>query len=469
MTSRLKALAFLLLLIAAVVAGMAWYYLFRAVPVYYRSNEEHFKYGSVGVEAASGMPYWIWVVLPDIFPDKLAGADGYKSFGFVWEKGHDAPIGMPVRTIGFPRIGVNCALCHTGTVRGGESEPQDVLLGAPNTTLDLQRYLRFLFACANDQRFSAANIIPAIDAVHHLSWVERLLYRYILIPRTRSALIEQQEQLAWMDTVPDWGPGRQDPFNPAKVQILGHPYDGTIGNADIAALWNWRPRRDFGLHWDGLNNSLTEIFLNSAIGNGATNRTVDTQSLERMKAWILDLKPARYPFSIAADLAARGKPIFDAYCAACHAFSGDKVGTAIPVERVGTDRNRLDAWTEAAKDGFNALDGYDWRYSHFRKTGGYVAVALDGIWARAPYLHNGSVPTLWDLLADPADRPQRFYRGYDGYDRSKVGFSSDGPAAENSGWLFDTQLTGNSNAGHRFGVDLPDPDKWALIEYLKTL
>jgi hypothetical protein len=97
-----------------------------------------------------------------------------------------------------------------------------------------------------------------------------------------------------------------------------------------------------------------------------------------------------------------------------------------------------------------------------------MARPLDGLWLRAPYLHNGSVPTLADLLA-PADmRPVTFRRGIDLYDPVRVGFVSTGPAAEGRGTLYDTNLPGNSNAGHLFGVTLSDANKRALIEYLKT-
>jgi mono/diheme cytochrome c family protein len=473
--SSLGRICLLILCLAVLlIAGLAWQYLLRQEPKpYFASDREHFKYGSIGVEPATGLPYWIWRALPRAFPEKMPGA-GYRSFGFIFEKDkdgndRDTPVGMPVRTIGFPRIGINCGLCHNGTVREAADKPATILYGAPNTTLDLQRYLRFLFACAADPRFNADTILTAIDSMHHLNLVERLIYRFIVIPQTKSALLQQAHDLNWMDGVPDWGPGRNDPFNPAKVQILKRPYDGTIGNADVEPLWHWRPRKDFGLHWDGLNNSLDEIFLNSAIGNGANAKSIDRASLMRIKQWVFDLQPARYPFAVDASLAERGQSIYTANCAGCHDLGyGSKAGTAIPLGMIGTDRNRLDSWTQAAADAFNALDDYPWRYTHFRKTEGYVAGLLDGIWARAPYLHNGAVPTLADLLTPPAQRPVTFYRGYDVYDQDKVGFASSGAAAAQDGWRYDTSLPGNGNQGHDFGTALGADNKRALLEYLKT-
>jgi hypothetical protein len=468
-------LVILLTLVAAAGVGV-WSRLFRDVPRHYASDEEHFQYGSVGVEGASGLPYWIWYALPAVFPDKLPpGATGdprvaYASFGFIWPDGHDAPIGLPVRRVGFDRIGVNCALCHTGSVRRTEGGSPEIISGAPASRLDLQRYLRFLFACAADPRFEPAALLPAIERIHPLSLADRMLYRTVLIPQTRKALLRQKAQLAWMDASPDWGPGRSDPFNPAKLQLLGAVPDGTVGNADPMPLWRLAYRATGGLHWDGLNTSLDEIFLNSAIGNGASGRSIDRPALARMEAWTRELAPPAYPFAIDSTLAARGSMVFDAQCGGCHGregWAGSPVPLAVP--GAGTDAHRLASWSQAAADGFNGLSGYEWRYVSFRATSGYVAVPLDGIWARAPYLHNGSVPTLAALLEPPAHRPDVFYRGYDVYDADGVGFRSSGAAAQREGWRFDTRLPGNGNGGHTFGTDLSVDDKHALLEHLKTL
>ena len=104
--------------------------------------------------------------------------------------------------------------------------------------------------------------------------------------------------------------------------------------------------------------------------------------------------------------------------------------------------------------------------------GGRVLPAkpLAGIWATAPYLSNGSVANMWDLLTPAGARPKHFSLGSREYDVAKLGYrttpDSKAPAPP---FEFDTSLTGNANTGHVYGTTLPDEDKWALIEFLKTL
>lgn len=96
----------------------------------------------------------------------------------------------------------------------------------------------------------------------------------------------------------------------------------------------------------------------------------------------------------------------------------------------------------------------------------YKARPLNGIWATAPYLHNGSVPTLYDLLLPPARRPASFKVGAREFDPAKVGFRSEGY----DGFAFSNVQRGNSNGGHEYGVDrLTEQDRWDLIEFLKSL
>ncbi|MEI7997701.1 MAG: di-heme-cytochrome C peroxidase, partial [Methylococcaceae bacterium] len=96
----------------------------------------------------------------------------------------------------------------------------------------------------------------------------------------------------------------------------------------------------------------------------------------------------------------------------------------------------------------------------------YKARPLNGIWASAPFLHNGSVPNLWEMLQKPDQRVTTFNVGSWEMDPVKVGFVTN---AEPATSVFNTTLPGNSNKGHGYGSELSDTEKWDLIEYIKTL
>jgi hypothetical protein len=463
-----------LLLVAGVVAFGAWYYLFREVPDAFASDEEHFKYGSMGTEDRDGIPYWIWLVLPRVFPEKLPGTGGYTSLGLTWEEGKEMPVGFTKKTIGFDRVGLTCAACHSATYRKDSRDKPTIVPAGPSNKFNVQAYLRFLQNCASDTRFNADTLLAEIDYNHQFTLVERLLYRYLLIPQTKKALLQQKQEFAWTDSRPLWGPGRIDPFNPVKFRVLGMPVDNTIGNSDMMAIWNRQAHSGHALHWDGLETSLVETIRTGAIGDGATKQSLNIKGLERVERYVTILPAPSYPFAIDHDLAAKGEPVFNQQCSACHAPNGKQTGQVIPLteRNLGTDRHRLDMWPKEAADRYNHFaDGYSWGFHELRKVlpEGYQAVLLDGIWLRAPYLHNGSVPTLIDLLALPKDRPRKFYRGYDVFDPVNVGFVSTGAEAARLGFEYDTSVPGNSNQGHTYGTELSEEQKRALVEFLKTL
>ncbi len=462
------------ILVLGVGAG-GWYTLLREVPQQLQDDtmEEYFKYGSIGTEKEFGIPYWLWLVLPRMFPEYLPGPGGYPSLGILWEPGRDMPIGFSKKRIGFDRVGINCALCHTASVRLSPDQPVPTLyLAGPAHTFDALAYQRFLFACASDKRFTPGNVMSEIARITTLSWGKRLLYRYLLIPSTQKALLQQKAQFAWTDSRPDWGRGRIDPFNPVKVRFLGVSVGQTIGNSDMVPIWNLRPRQGMAYHWDGLNTDLTEVVRSSALGDGASLTSIPLAALDRLQQWLLDVPAPPYPLrhTVNAELQAVGAQIYAQYCADCHAFGGKQTGHVLALAESGTDPHRAMMWTPQAADAYNTYTRrYPWDFMYFRAPGGYVNVPLDAVWIRAPYLHNGSVPSLTDLLQPPAQRPQLFYRGYDVYDPEKMGFVSSGPEAERYGFRYDTHEPGNSNAGHVWGTDLSPEEKKALIEFLKTL
>lgn len=445
-------------------------------PVDYADIEDHFKYGSIGSEPVMGIPYWIWKVLPDMFPEKLPGK-GYQSLGFLYELGKDLPIGVSQRKVLIDRIGLNCAVCHTGTVRDTPESDRKIITTMPANNLNLRGYGEFLTASALDARFTPKNVLTAIEqADGDLNFIEKLIYRYLAIPQTRDALINQGQLLSFLQRQPQWGPGRVDTFNPYKSFQFHFPMDKLddkeiIGIADLPSIWNQKPREAMQLHWDGDNTSVEERNKSAALGAGVTPVTIDLERMKRIEDWLWELQPPAYPYPINTQLASAGEKVFQTTCASCHAFGSEYVGKVTPIEEIATDRYRLDSYTYELLSNQNTLfTGFPWRFKHFRKTNGYANMPLDGLWLRSPYLHNGSVPTLQDLLEKPENRPKEFYRGYDVFDQQNVGFISD--VAEENGkqfFKFDTNLPGNSNSGHLYGTDLASEEKEALVEYLKTL
>jgi hypothetical protein len=485
---------FWLLLLVIVGAWLGWYKLLRAEPEQKWADEaERFKYGSIGAEFSRGMPYWIWVVLPRVFPDLMPGPGGYKSFGLVWEEGHEMPVGFTKQVIGFPRVANNCAICHVGTWRSKDEEVPHVVVAAPANTVNVQAMLRFLTKASEDSRFNSGVLLTEIEREAKLSFVDKMLYRFVLIPMTRSALQRQDQQLAWMNRPhwPDWGQGRDDPMNLTKYFMTTQPVDDSLGQADFPSNWNLQARKGTNdlLNWCGESPAVLSVLIDSALGLGAApdERSKLTYPIDLLdwkferRAWFVKrmedldnflsaVPPPKYPFAVDADLAARGKPIYDRYCAECHEVGAPRTCKVIPIVEIGTDTNRMTTWTQAAADQANtAVKKLGVIRPDLIQNNGYASPPLDGLWMRAPYLHNGSVPTLRDLLEPAEKRPAIFYRGYDVYDPTNVGFISSGASAEESGWRVDVSARGNGNQGHNYGLDLTEPDKQALLEYLKTL
>ncbi|HEV2060740.1 MAG TPA: hypothetical protein VGR11_15420 [Solirubrobacteraceae bacterium] len=444
----------------------------RSDPETYADIEEHFKYGSIGAEGRSGVPASLWLALPEVFPDLLpeGRGEGYERVGLLYEEGKTRPIGTSFRETEVGMVGLNCAVCHVGTLRASKDARRQIILGMPANQFNLQAYLNFLRNAGGDERFNADTLIPAIKKVDpDFSRVDEVLYRQYVIPRTKAALQQLRDDFKWMDVRPAEGPGRVDTFNPYKV-IVGISTGDTIGTSDLPSIWNQRPREGMHLHWDGNNDSVAERNISAAIGAGASADSLDHEALKRVRDWILDLKAPRYPRErIDADLARRGAGIYAESCASCHSFKGSRVGKVTPIDEIGTDRHRLDSFTQELVDKQGEGTGNLPKFSHFRKTNGYANQPLDGVWLRAPYLHNGSVPTLADLLKPPRERPDVFYRGIDIYDWERVGFISRGTTAKRDGFRFDTSERGNGNGGHTYGTNLSARDKRALIEYMKTL
>jgi hypothetical protein len=353
----------------------------------------------------------------------------------------------------------------------------------PANRLDLQGFVQFVLDCTLDSRLTSDAIRGRLPDREGPSLFERALLRLGLVDRLKITVLNLRNRIApaLAGDLPRWGRGRVDTFNPYKSiqfnwDLSKLPPGELIGASDFPSIWNQRPREGMHLHWDGDNDSVDERNLSAALGAGVTPVTVDHDNLKRVRDWIWTLPPPKYPYAIDQALASRGEPVYQKLCTNCHGdhrfrdgvIAGARVGRVVPIAEIGTDPYRLNSYTVAfAANQYSLYPDSSYRFSHFRKTNGYANHPLDGIWLRAPYLHNGSVPTLRDLL-EPADRrPKVFYRGYDVFDGANVGFVSDGPEAQAFS-RYDTGLPGNSNSGHDYGTTLQEEDKRAIVEYLKT-
>jgi hypothetical protein len=130
----------------------------------------------------------------------------------------------------------------------------------------------------------------------------------------------------------------------------------------------------------------------------------------------------------------------------------------------------IDAAEQRVMEDLDRRGGVSWRDTLLDTNppyGPYAARPLYGIWAAAPYLHNGTVPTLYDLLLPPDQRPKRFALDGREYDPVKVGFAVN-TVCDQQDCIIDTTRTGDGNGGHLWGTDLAEPDRMALLEYLKT-
>ncbi len=205
-----------------------------------------------------------------------------------------------------------------------------------------------------------------------------------------------------------------------------------------------------------------------------------------IQAYLLSLEAPRFPFPVDANLAAKGHKIFAKTCAQCHGNYGTDwsyPNKIVDIDVIGTDRTRLEGFSPKLGELYNkSWFGHEKGEEGYQASEpkGYQAPPLDGVWATAPYFHNGSVPTLHDVL-NSKGRPKVFTRSYkteeEDYDLLKVGWKvrvlekGADPAApgHEQRKVYDTTRPGRGNQGHTFGDELTEEQRRAVIEYLKTL
>jgi mono/diheme cytochrome c family protein len=268
--------------------------------------------------------------------------------------------------------------------------------------------------------------------------------------------------------------------DPQLNVVPGLPPRMTHHDHDAPAWWNFKKKTH--LYSDGFaakgHRPLMQFMLTPE--NGPEAFAAREDDFREVYKWLESLEAPKYPFEIDRALAKQGEGVFNNLCADCHGTYGareDYPNKIVAIEELGTDPVRLGALSTEHRSGY----GQSWfgefgAHDTIADPGGYVAPPLDGIWASAPYFHNGSVPTVWHVL-HPDERPPVWRRSEDGYDRGKVGLEfaafekvpDDARTGRERRKYFDTSKFGKSAAGHTFPDALDEAEKQAVLEYLKTL
>jgi mono/diheme cytochrome c family protein len=362
------------------------------------------------------------------------------------------PLGLvPARSLFGKGLTQNCLMCHAGSLFG------QTVLGLGNNALDVQA----LF----DELFAADGILKPV-LPFQLSYA-----RGTIDPITPVTFFMQ--------------------FRDAELN-LQKPIHLELRNDSCSrppAWWQLKKKRtrDWTGAIDAHSDRVDMAFLLNPLNSAATIKKQEPIFAD-IRAFVLSVQPPKYPFPVDAAKAAKGRGIFEEHCSRCHGTYGPQgkyPNKVVDVDTIDTDRTLAESTPPGALEHYNKSwfarqigpDGAAYRAI---EPLGYQAPPLDGVWATAPYFHNASVPTIYQVLNSTA-RPKYFTRGYrtgrEDYDPRRVGWKYTelgGPAdaklpSFERRKIYDTTLPGRGNGGHRFGDKLKDAERWAVIEYLKTL
>ncbi len=486
-----------------------------------------FKNTSLGF---SGIPMVMLRLFPELFPQIWgAPADNFAPVGFAkdtYEPSRVLPLGLgfapsspaiPTQAgpVNVNVVNLTCMGCHGGRVQGPNGT--QTIIGAPNT--QFSGFRGAVYATVTSPGYTADAFRTAL-AAKPMGWVygdpallqqEALERAIFMAPGSAEQFLASLQQGSMrgaqrfaqtLGTYTYSVPNAPDPagvtpgyldaigagisiivdpskLTPEQVKAALPPAPAMI---DIMSVWTQAGRP--AAQWDGSIVSPLHRNLAAEFGVIGDPTKLNMQNVDITTPLTHDLPSPVYPFDVDRASAARGEHLYKEYCASCHTAGN---ATIYPAATVGTDPNRAGIWTPFNVAGLrqvirlactdpvtcNNPDGTPIADENLvRSTGGYMALPLDGIWARAPYLHNGSVPSLYALLT--GDRPARFYRGNTAFDQVKVGFVSN--VAVPGAAIFDTAKSGNTNVGHSSAQFLGGVN-WKrdacatadLIEYMKTL
>jgi mono/diheme cytochrome c family protein len=465
-----------------------------------------------------GTPAIIIGLLADVMPD-LWGPDAVADGTGLTALVGDFPAALhqgPARNGPFSIVAFSCATCHVGRVRvNGEEQ---LILGAPNTRIDTAGFRNKLWKTVNDPRFNAAAFRDALarkrqgwlfgdaglereakeTAAFKADAAELLEKTKAQIDRTRASLHRVLGSYTYRDdpALLDGGvPGSVDAFGYAVASQLMPPDAASLAPDELASAQRallptappmvdimsiWRQDKRKLAQWDGSIQAKLIRNLGAELGVIGSPALVNLDNARLLTPFAASMPAPVYPFAVDLAKAARGQRIYEQTCAVCHTRE-----RFVGLDTLGTDPNRARSLTAKAREGLIAAlaaacsdetltdcQAPDEQILVDRLAApGYVSLPHDGLWARAPYLHNGSIPTLYHLLV-PGERPSTFKRGGSGYDQEKVGFDW-----TREGVDFTTSRSGFASSGHSdkdiffggrdFAIEVQARED--LLEYLKTL
>lgn len=407
------------------------------------------------------------------------------------------PIGATVANIG-------CASCHSSVMYLPDGSPDTtrIWLGMPNGSINLEAFTQTLFTAVRDYGNDADKLLEVMNTLYpDTDWRERLTLRYAILPEFQQAIATRdasygrllpfraslagatngldslQNRLGLIpdgvvltesifNSVPDLGGRlwRTKLLNSGTYAIAGIDHNVAIEASDITPE-----------HRQGLAGIIAYFIVPSM---GVTEAVAEAHIPDgvAITAWMQDYAPQPFPGEVDMELAALGRDLYTTGCAECHGSYDDSLDapqlTSFPNWEgdIGTDPQRARLLTQTIADAVNG--GTFGPYINARTVTGYTAPPLTGIWASAPYFHNGSVPTLWHMMR-PSTRPALFEVGGHRLDLARVGLDL-APPTDYTPWStpaeVDTSAFGLSNTGHEDDFkDLSEADKNALLEYLKRL
>jgi hypothetical protein len=496
------------------------------VPGWKGDDLEYFLHGSMSTEWIPETVLRAFIrIYPDLFPSKdLSHLGMIPDPKFGWPLGvsrREVP-----HLGGLSSIGINCASCHVTDIRPApDAAPVRVLGGTAH--FDAEAFFGAILVStfrtaepANMKKFLAAYLVEndplegeRMQAIFETKWKEqekkiidvmardpfgakdvapgalhaipggllRFDHRALAaadLAEVSHAVLQLFHNLRaavhFPDQPPDKmppasGPGRNDAFGLLGLELLGVP--SAYAPVKYGIIWNLEKRK--WVHWDGNARSPIGRNMLASLGLGApmvgTKGQLDFAGLKRHTELTERIEPPKYPWAIDEALAKRGAAHYQAQCAKCH--DGPEDDTRLfDIAEIGTAPQRVRAFTPAVATGFNAflakveIPGYQPSTEPgLRSTGKIWSPSLQGVWARSPYLHNGSVRTMQELLMPPASRANSHRRGTQVYDQVQMGYIDEGHH------VVDGSQPQNSPAGHDYGTRLTAEQKRELIEFLKTL